>query len=176
MFKSSDILYRPAPTIGMLYFVLSDGCIRPNRRICDGLSKLSKDLEYEMHDIGWYLQWSVARVQAVSAIFYVSSLFSNRQVNKYIDHRHNCKPAAFGWVAESKAEDVPNLGSYPLLQMDVHVRHGRMAAAKEIFSEHTVGIPVSFLGVPFIRLVLCPQTEELLWTHIKSLYAYYIQH
>jgi hypothetical protein len=130
---------------------------------------LAKEIPYQAHGLGWYLRW----------LFHVG----HEQREAVIDQRNRLKnpllidnfrkslsdKTLLAYLATMELPDLTRrIDCHRILIYDHQLRTGDIPGAQATLDRIPARLCCEFMGLPFVRRVICQPTEDSLWKLTQS--------
>lgn len=132
------------------------------------LEGLAGRLPHGMHGLAWYLRWMILHYSPARELVMVerNRLLGEKALTAFSKHLRESVMNVYASQICSPGV-VDRLDADTLFVYDHLQRIGRPAEANALLSRQGMRIAGEFIGLPFARCVLSPQTETALWTLVN---------
>jgi len=161
----------PALSARELIGVLSDDKIKPAPGLASELDELAAKQEEKNHWLGWYLYWMVAARQQHSVLMKKNMLLSPGCVASFDSHLNCIGVRSYKWLSTADLTKVTISDQPELIQFDAMLRSNRREDAVHLGDRYALSVVSQYVGLPYVRLHLSTETEDILWSHVKLYFA-----
>lgn len=166
---SSNLAQLPPPSVEATLNVLTHWSGRFGPDYTGFVASVASSLRYGLHALPWYLRWLMFHQSASreAVLFHRNEIASSRYLELFA-HWLDPEVCERYHYLVTKPNGPDPLDSYPILVYDHLLRAEKRSEASQWLSRRTTRLAGEFLGLPFVRCVLSPETETNLWTLANS--------